>query len=142
MERLVNILVSFAPDIIIPAVYTLLAGGKNGLIKKAGKMKTDTKGKIFFCGLATGVMSVLLWLAVINLVAFVLMAADKSRAKRQGARRIPEKTLFLSALLGGSVGAILGMQLFRHKTKHWYFVWGMPLILIAQIALALWLGSL
>ena len=84
----------------------------------------------------------LLWLAVINLAAFVLMAADKSRAKRQGARRIPEKTLFLSALLGGSVGAILGMQLFRHKTKHWYFVWGMPLILIAQIALALWLGSL
>ena len=84
----------------------------------------------------------LLWLAAINLIAFLLMGVDKSRAKRQGARRIPEKTLFLSALLGGSLGAVLGMQLFRHKTKHWYFVWGMPLILIAQIALTLWLRSL
>lgn len=81
-----------------------------------------------------------LWTAVgyliaINLVSFLLMRCDKRRAKRQGARRIPEKTLFLSALLGGSIGAISGMQVFRHKTKHWYFVWGMPLILIVQIVL-------
>jgi uncharacterized membrane protein YsdA (DUF1294 family) len=79
----------------------------------------------------------LLWLAVINLIAFVLMGLDKSRAKRQGARRIPEKTLFLSALLGGSVGSILGMQLFRHKTQHWSFKLGMPAILAVQILLAL-----
>ena len=75
------------------------------------------------------------WLALANLAAFCLMWSDKRRAKRDK-WRIPEKTLFLSALLGGSVGAILGMRVFHHKTKHWYFVWGMPLILIAQLALA------
>ena len=79
------------------------------------------------------------YLLVVNLVSFALMGIDKRRAKQNGVRRIPEKTLFLSAILGGSIGAIAGMQVFRHKTKHWYFVWGMPLILIAQIALAVWL---
>ena len=63
---------------------------------------------------------------------------DKSKARR-GAWRIPEKTLFLLPLLGGSVGALLGMKVFRHKTKHWYFVWGIPIILLAQTALAAWL---
>lgn len=63
------------------------------------------------------------------------MGIDKSRAKRQK-WRISEKTLFASALLGGSIGAILGMRMFHHKTKHWYFVWGMPLILLMQLALA------
>ena len=47
--------------------------------------------------------------------------------------------LFLLPLLGGSVGALLGMRVFHHKTKHWYFVWGVPAILLAQLALALWL---
>ena len=79
------------------------------------------------------------YLVLVNLVAFALMGIDKRRAKREGARRIPEKTLFLSAILGGSIGAIMGMRTFRHKTKHWYFVWGMPMILIAQIALVIWL---
>lgn len=76
------------------------------------------------------------YLIIVNLTAFFLMWADKRRAKRAGARRIRERTLFLSALLGGSMGAIAGMWLFHHKTRHWYFVWGMPLILLAQIALA------
>ena len=76
------------------------------------------------------------YLIVVNLTAFSLMWADKRRAKRAGARRIRERTLFLSALLGGSIGAIAGMWLFHHKTRHWYFVWGMPLLLLAQIALA------
>ena len=75
---------------------------------------------------------VILYLILINLLAFALMGVDKSKARRHK-WRIPEKTLFLSALLGGSVGAIVGMQVFRHKTKHWYFVVGMPAILIAQI---------
>lgn len=79
-----------------------------------------------------------LYLVMMNLAAFALMGMDKSRARRH-AWRIPEKTLFLSAALGGSVGAILGMQVFRHKTKHWYFVVGMPLILILQLALAWYL---
>lgn len=72
------------------------------------------------------------YLVLVNLIAFALMGIDKSKAKR-GAWRIPEKTLFLSAILGGSIGAILGMQTFRHKTKHWYFQYGMPLILILQL---------
>ena len=79
------------------------------------------------------------WLLAINLIAFALMGRDKALAKRESRRRIPERVLFLSALLGGSAGAILGMQLFRHKTRHWYFVVGMPAILLAQLALAAWL---
>ena len=63
------------------------------------------------------------------------MGTDKRRARRD-AWRIKERTLFLSALLGGSLGAILGMRAFHHKTKHWYFVWGMPLILFAQVLIA------
>ena len=78
------------------------------------------------------------WLAAVNLAAFCLMGIDKRRAKRDR-WRIRESTLFLSAALGGSVGAILGMWVFHHKTRHWYFVVGMPLILIAQLALGLWL---
>lgn len=80
------------------------------------------------------------YLVVINLIALLMMWSDKRRSKRPGARRVPEKVLFLSALLGGSLGAVLGMYAFRHKTKHWYFVWGMPLILLAQLALALGIG--
>ena len=80
----------------------------------------------------------MLWayLIVINIVALTLMGADKRKAKKH-AWRISEKALFLSALAGGSVGALLGMLLFRHKTKHWYFVVGMPLILAVQLFL-LW----
>ncbi len=72
---------------------------------------------------------------IINILAFFLMGIDKKKAQ-MGAWRIPEKTLFLSAIIGGSVGAIAGMQLFRHKTKHKTFVIGMPAILIVQLILA------
>lgn len=72
---------------------------------------------------------------IINIVAFFLMGIDKKKA-RTGAWRIPEKTLFLSAILGGSIGSICGMQLFRHKTKHKSFVIGMPAILAVQLSLA------
>ena len=81
----------------------------------------------------------LLWyLAAVNVVTFTVYGIDKRKARR-GAWRIPEKTLFLLPLLGGSVGALLGMKVFRHKTKHWYFVWGIPVILLAQLALTVWL---
>ncbi|MBQ8814086.1 MAG: DUF1294 domain-containing protein [Lachnospiraceae bacterium] len=73
-----------------------------------------------------------IWLIVINLVGFIQMYVDKRRAKKDK-WRIPEKQLFLVALIGGSVGSILGMQMFRHKTKHKSFVIGMPAILILQI---------
>lgn len=84
-------------------------------------------------------MEILLcFLLFINALAFSLMGLDKARAKR-GVRRIPEKTLFLSAVLGGSAGAIAGMYVFRHKTRHRHFVVGMPLILLLQLAAAFWL---
>ena len=88
---------------------------------------------------ASGGWTVLLvWLTVINLLTFIVYGADKRRA-RKGKWRVPEKTLFLLPLLGGSIGALLGMRVFHHKTKHWYFVWGVPAILLAQLALAVWL---
>ena len=76
----------------------------------------------------------LIYLIGINLAGFIIMGVDKKRAIR-GAWRISEASLFLTALLGGSLGYILGMQHFRHKTKHWYFKYGMPAILVAQVLL-------
>lgn len=81
---------------------------------------------------------ILLYLLIINAIGFLLMLADKQKA-RKNLWRIPESTLFTAAAFGGSIGCILGMYTFRHKTKHWIFVLGMPAILIAQIALAVWL---
>ena len=81
------------------------------------------------------------YLLIMNIWAFALMGFDKGRAKQNGARRIRERTLFLSALLGGGLGACLGMWCFRHKTKHWYFAVGMPLILLAEAALGWWVYS-
>lgn len=75
------------------------------------------------------------YLLAVNALAFALMGADKAKARR-GAWRIPEKVLFLSALAGGSVGAIAGMFAFRHKTKHLRFVLGLPAILLAQLLAA------
>lgn len=83
---------------------------------------------------------ILLWLVLANLFGLLLMAADKRRA-RNGAWRIPEKTFFLLALIGGSIGCWAGMYLFHHKTRHWYFVIGMPLILAVQILCVLWLKT-
>ena len=80
----------------------------------------------------------ILYLVLINLAAFLLMGADKSRARR-GLWRIPEKVLFLSAVLGGSAGAMGGMFFFRHKTRHLRFRIGLPAILLLQIALPIWL---
>ena len=70
-------------------------------------------------------------LAVMNLIAFFLMRHDKQCAKKNE-RRVPEKTLFLFAALFGALGGTLGMFLFRHKTKHWYFRVLFPLLLVLQ----------
>ncbi len=72
------------------------------------------------------------YLVIMNLVGFIIMGVDKKRAQRN-AWRISEASLFVVAIIGGSIGSILGMQHFRHKTKHWYFKYGMPAILILQI---------
>ena len=81
-------------------------------------------------------------LVVMNIAAYVLMGVDKKRAKA-GAWRIPEKTLFLVTALFGGLGGTLGMKVFRHKTKHWYFRLGFPAMLAAQVILlvagAVWL---
>ena len=76
-----------------------------------------------------------IYLAAINILTFCVYGADKRRAKIQGARRVPEKTLFALALLLGSAGALFAMRVFHHKTRHWYFKFGIPAILLAQIAL-------
>ena len=77
------------------------------------------------------------YVIVVNVIGFALMGIDKHKAK-VGAFRIPEGTLFVLAIIGGSIGSILGMYTFHHKTRHWYFVYGMPVILILQL-LALFL---
>ena len=77
----------------------------------------------------------LIYLIVMNLIGLAVMAMDKSKA-RHHAWRIPEKTLFLVSILGGSVGTWAGMYLFHHKTKHWYFVKGMPLIFFIHVVIA------
>lgn len=83
-------------------------------------------------------MNVILWLGiyliVVNLTGFAMMGIDKSRARKR-AWRIPEAHLMIVALIGGSVGSILGMWIFRHKTRHWYFAYGLPVILILQLAI-------
>lgn len=81
---------------------------------------------------------VLIYLSLMNLIGFALMGIDKYKAKKH-LWRIPEKTLFLSSILGGSVGTLAGMYVFHHKTKHWYFVVGMPAILIIQSGLYFYL---
>lgn len=81
-----------------------------------------------------GVLAV--WLALINLFTFLFFGLDKWKARHPGMRRIPERNLFLSALLGGSLGALLGMKVFHHKTLHRAFCIGIPAILAAQIVLA------
>lgn len=84
-------------------------------------------------------LSAIFWyLLIANLLGLILMGVDKRKAKK-GRWRIPEAMLFLVAALGGSLGIILGMYLFRHKTKHRSFTIGMPMILIVQIAILLWL---
>ena len=81
--------------------------------------------------------SILLLLIAVNLVSFALYGLDKVKAKR-GLWRIRESTLLLVAALGGSLGALLGMELFRHKTKHWTFKILIPLFLLMHMALGVY----
>ena len=84
-------------------------------------------------------MKYILWyLLIINAASFILMLSDKRRAKKNR-WRIRESTLILSAVLGGSVGALAGMYTFRHKTKHIKFTAGIPAILIAQVLLVMYI---
>ena len=78
--------------------------------------------------------ALLYYLIVINIVTFQVYGIDKWKAK-QGSWRISEATLLMLALIGGSIGALLGMKIWHHKTMHKKFKYGLPLILLVQIAL-------
>ena len=79
-----------------------------------------------------------LYLITINIVTFLIYGLDKWKAKRD-AYRVSEKTLLTLAIIGGSIGAYAGMHYFRHKTRHWYFRYGIPVIIVVQLALVGWL---
>jgi len=79
---------------------------------------------------------ILSYAVMINLISLIMMAVDKRKAQKR-AFRIPEATLFVLALIGGSLGSVIGMHLFHHKTRHWYFLYGMPVILALQVILIL-----
>jgi len=71
---------------------------------------------------------------VFNIITFIIMGTDKYKA-RKGQWRISEGTLFLLALSGGSLGILIGMYFFHHKTQHWQFIWGIPFIIVLQAVL-------
>lgn len=82
------------------------------------------------------ILMIVIYLIVINILGFAMMGIDKKKAQKRSFR-IPEAALFIIALIGGTPGLIAGMYFFRHKTRHWYFVYGLPAILIVQVLLAL-----
>ena len=82
--------------------------------------------------MGTELQIILLYVAVISVIGFFAMGIDNAKAKRD-AWRSPEKTLLGIALIGGGAGVWLGMEVFRHKTKHWYFKYGVPAICILEI---------
>ena len=85
-----------------------------------------------------GVKNIIMYLLTINILGFLIMGFDKWKAKR-GRWRIPENTLFMFTILGGGIGTIVGIYVFRHKTKKLKFTVGMPLILILEILLFIYL---
>ena len=82
-------------------------------------------------------MIILIAMLVMSLISFLMMGWDKRCAKR-GSWRVSEKALFLSAILMGAVGGAIGMKVFRHKTKHWYFKLFFPLLAAVQMILLIW----
>lgn len=80
---------------------------------------------------------VLIYLLTVNAIGFLLMTVDKYKAKKN-LWRIPESTLMTVALIGGSIGSLVGMYTVRHKTKHLKFTVGIPVILVLQITSAIW----
>ncbi|MFR7591805.1 MAG: DUF1294 domain-containing protein [Longibaculum sp.] len=76
----------------------------------------------------------IIYLMIMNGIGFIMMGVDKQKAKHH-IWRICEKSFFLISLMGGSLGTIVGMYIFHHKTKHWYFVYGLPMILLGQVLL-------
>lgn len=84
------------------------------------------------------IQNIIIYLIVMNIIGFLVMYIDKRKAKK-GSWRIPEKSLFMVSLLGGSIGTIAGMYVFRHKTQKPKFVIGFPAIIILQIAVIIYI---
>lgn len=82
-----------------------------------------------------------MYITIMNIVSFLLFGIDKTRAVH-GGRRVPEKRLFTVAALGGAAGGWLAMRLFRHKTKHASFRFGIPALLAANALCAFWLSGI
>lgn len=88
-------------------------------------------------------ITIIIYLAAMSLILFIMMGVDKAKAKH-GARRISERSLFLTAALGGGIGGILGMKVFRHKTQHTSFKLGMPALMVLNLGCAfliMWLSQ-
>lgn len=81
-----------------------------------------------------------IWLIIINILTFAVFGIDKKKAI-DGKFRISELTLFVLSILGGSLGGLAAMYTFHHKTKKWYFKFGIPLILIAQVLLIIFIAK-
>lgn len=84
---------------------------------------------------------ILIYLLTVNAIGFLLMTVDKYKA-RKNLWRIPESTLMTVAIIGGSIGSLIGMYTVRHKTKHLKFTVGIPVILVLQIAAVIWILTL
>lgn len=84
---------------------------------------------------------ILIYLLIVNAAGFLLMTVDKYKAMKN-LWRIPEATLMTVALIGGSIGSLMGMYTVRHKTKHLKFTLGIPAILVLQIAAVIWIMTL
>ncbi len=87
-----------------------------------------------------GTIILIIYIAIINLYGLTIMYLDKKRSIK-GKWRIPESRFFITAILLGSLGILLGMKIFRHKTRHWYFKYGVPAIMVVQIALYFFLQN-
>lgn len=81
-------------------------------------------------------LALVIYLVIINVLGFILMHVDKKKSKKRQ-RRIPESVLLATAIIGGSIGVLAGMEIFRHKTKHTRFFIGVPVTLVLQAAIAL-----
>ncbi len=119
-------------------------GGIDGPVAE-GVYLPDAKNDLLWAVIGSPWGLLACWLVIINLVTFLVFGVDKWKAKRKekndAVRRIPEKTLLILSVLGGSVGALLGMKVWRHKTLHTAFRAGVPVILALQLLIpfGLWL---
>lgn len=85
------------------------------------------------------ILALIIYFSAINILTFILMGSDKRKAKKN-LWRTPEINFFILSLIGGSLGTLLGMYFFRHKTKKWYFRFGIPLLLLIQVGIAIFLA--